>query len=370
MKSQHRKIRYGVIGLGHLAQTAVLPAFAQAHSNSTLCALITGDPSKAKKLAAQYQVKGVYGYEDFDKLLDDDLIDALYIALPNHLHFKYALRALEAGLHVLCEKPLTTSVKKAELLKKFSEKNDCKMMTAYRLHFEPANLKVIDICRSGDLGELKYFSSDFSFQVKDPQNIRLRKETVGGTLWDIGIYCINAVRNIYEAEPIEVFAFAGQGKDARFREVEESVSAVLKFPNDRLATFTCSFGASPASRFQVYGSKGGLTLENAYEIKNPRQLLTTMNGKERHTEFKSVDQFAPQLTYFSNCILKNELVEPSVEEGLADVRVIKALYKSIEKGKPVQMKPETLKKERPTMKMRASYPAIEEPRVFNAKAAH
>jgi predicted dehydrogenase len=138
-------------------------------------------------------------------------------------------------------------------------------MIAYRLHFEEANLQAIEIVQSGKLGRPRLFASTFTMQVKEG-NIRLQREMGGGTLYDIGIYCINAARYLFRAEPTEVVAFRANGEDARFRDVEEGISAIMRFPEDRMANFVCSFGGADVSAYEVVGSKGSLRLDPAYEL--------------------------------------------------------------------------------------------------------
>jgi glucose-fructose oxidoreductase len=213
------------------------------------------------------------------------------------------------------------------------------MMTAYRLHFEEANLDALKLVRSGKLGDLRYFSSDFSMQVTDPDNIRLKKETGGGPAWDIGIYCINAARTLFRAEPEEVFAYSAQRPgDKRFTEVPETVAVVMKFPEERFANFTCSFGADSASNFQLHGTKGSICVDNAYDYATPRKLEFTKDDKVVKTKnYRKADQFAPEILYFSNCVLNGKDPEPSALEGLNDVKVILAIYESAESGQPVRI---------------------------------
>jgi predicted dehydrogenase len=363
--SERSRIRYGVVGLGHIAQVAVLPAFAQAKKNSQLTALVTHDPKKARKLSSKYRVPAVYDYEHYEDLLNADVADALYICLPNHLHTDFAVRALRKGIHVLCEKPLALSETDCRAIADAAASSGAKVMTAYRLHFEQSNLKALDLCKRGKLGELRYFSSNFSYQVKDPGNIRLRQETGGGPVWDIGVYCINAVRTLFQSEPESVFAFAARNADKRFTEVDEMLSAVLRFPGDRLASFTCSFGADTAGSYEVYGTKGGLRLENAYEYATARELYLLKDGEvTKKTRFKKADQFAPEIAYFSNCILQDKDPEPSAEEGLKDVRVVEAINRSIETGLPIHLTGGG--HEGPTEDMAARYRPHGEPKVINA----
>ena len=258
-------MRYAVLGLGHIAQAAVLPAFKHARRNSVLAALVSGEEKKLKQLGRRYGVKRLCGYDEVDELFGSGEIDAVYIALPNDMHKEYTIRAARAGLHVLCEKPLAVTASDCEEMIAATRDAKVKLMTAYRLHFERANLEAAKLARTGKLGELRFFSSEFSMQVSD-DNIRLNPpEKGGGPLYDIGIYCINAARYCLAEDPVEVWATATRSSDKRFRDVDETVAATMRFKDERLATFTCSFGASDRSVFTITGTKGSVTLEPAYE---------------------------------------------------------------------------------------------------------
>src|SRR5678815_1235312 len=249
-RSAGRSVRYAVVGLGHIAQVAVLPAFRHARSNSELVALVSNDPVKQRRLGDQYRVPETYSYEEYELCLRSGDVDAVYIALPNNLHREFAVRAARAGVHVLCEKPLAVTEEDCEEIIRACAENHVKLMTAYRLHFNRSNLEAVKILKSGRIDEPRIFNSLFTMQVKEG-NIRLKKELGGGTLYDIGIYCINAARYLFRAEPTEVFAFSADRTEKRFREVDEMTSAVLRFPEDRLATFTSSFGAGDTSEYEV-----------------------------------------------------------------------------------------------------------------------
>jgi glucose-fructose oxidoreductase len=238
-------------------------------------------------------------------------------------------------------------------------------MTAYRLHFEKANLEAVKVLRSGQLGELRYFNSIFSMQANDP-NFRLEKKMGGGPLHDVGVYCINAARSLFGSEPIEVLAVTATGNDKRFREVPEMVSATLRFPGEKLATFVCSFGATDAAIYGVVGTKGRIELRNAYEYVEPIQLLMTIEGKESKREFPKRDQFAPELLYFSDCILRNKKPEPSGEEGLADVRIIEALYQSAKNGRAMKL-PGFSKRKRPVPVQEIHRPPVKKPELVRAR---
>ncbi|HYO58639.1 Gfo/Idh/MocA family oxidoreductase [Archangium sp.] len=362
MGKTSRTIGYAVVGLGHFAQDAILPAFKNAKKNSRLVALVSGDARKHRALGKRYGVP-VYGYDQYEECLALPEVDAVYIALPNSLHAEYAVRAARAGAHVLCEKPMALDENQCMDMIRAAEDSDVKLMTAYRLHFESANLEAMEAVRKGKIGEPRLFSSSFSFQIQGP-NIRIDREVGGGVLWDIGVYCVNAARYLFRAEPEEVFAFRARGKDERFAETEEAVSAVLRFPEDRLASFNVSFGAAPSSTYQLVGTKGSIRLDNAYDYKGKMTLELETKARKKRT-LPERDQIGPELVYFSDCILKDQEVEPSGWEGLADVRIIRALYESMESGRPVRLEPFE-KRMRPTQEQEQRLPPTQPPEMVNA----
>jgi predicted dehydrogenase len=362
-----QKVRYAVVGLGHIAQVAVLPAFAHAQ-NSELAALVSNDPEKLEKLGRRYKVKARFSYDQLDECLRSGVVDAVYIALPNHLHREYTERAARAGVHVLVEKPMAVTEEDCRSMIQVTEANGVKLMVAYRLHFEEANLKAIDLVQSGRLGEPRLFDSVFTMTVKEG-DIRLNpRELGGGTLYDIGIYCINAMRNLFGAEPMEVVAFSANNGDSRFLQCEETTSAILRFPGrERLASFTCSFGAADVSTYRVVGSEGDLVMDPAYEYADELKQRVTIKGRTRERTFPKRDQFAPELVSFSECILTGADPEPSGLEGLADVRVIRALYRSADTGRPVTLEPFS-KEDRPSLDQELKRPAVRKPELVNAES--
>ncbi|QRN97190.1 Gfo/Idh/MocA family oxidoreductase [Archangium violaceum] len=358
-----RQIGYAVVGLGHFAQDAILPAFKNARKNSRLVALVSGDPQKHRALGKRHGVP-VYTYDRYEECLALPEVDAVYIALPNAQHAEYAVRAARAGAHVLCEKPLALDENQCLEMIRAAEESDVKLMTAYRLHFESTNLAAMEAVRKGKIGEPRLFSSSFSFQIQGP-NIRIDREAGGGVAWDIGVYCINAARYLFRAEPEEVFAFKARGKDERFAETEEGLSAVLRFPEDRLASFNLSFGAAPTATYQLVGTQGSIRLDNAYEYKGKMTFELEAKGKKQKRTLPQRDQIGPELSYFSDCILKNQEVEPDGWEGLADVRIVRALYTSAETGRPVRLEPFE-KRRRPTAEQEQRRPPVEPPEPVNA----
>jgi predicted dehydrogenase len=359
-----RIVRYAVVGLGHIAQVAVLPAFTHARRNSKLVAMVSGDRTKRRELARRYSVQA-FDYHEYDECLR--LVDAVYIALPNSLHAEYTIRAARAGVHVLCEKPMAVTVGECRQMIAAAHKAQVKLMVAYRLHFEAITLAAIDLARSGALGELKYFNSSFSMTVRRG-DIRTKRAYGGGTLYDIGVYCINAARNLFRAEPTEVSAIAINSGTKALAEIDETTAATLRFGDDRLATFVTSFTAVDVSAYRVVGTKGELRADPAYEYSGGLEFALTVEGKRTRKKIGKHDQFAPQLLYFSDCILEDRLPEPSGEEGLQDVRIVQALYESARIGRPVQLPPFT-KHQRPTGRQRITRPGIRKPSLIKVQSA-
>lgn len=368
-RATKRVVRYAVIGLGHIAQAAVLPAFSHAKRNSVLAALVTGTDKKSRELGRRYGVERVYGYDEVDELFASGEIDAVYIALPNDQHKEYAIRAARAGLHVLCEKPMAVTARECEAMMRAARAARVKLMIAYRLHFERANLEVAQLARSGRLGELRFMNSEFAMQVSD-DNIRLRSpKQGGGPLYDIGVYCINAVRYCFGEDPIAVWASAARGKDRRFRNVDETIVAAMRFRDERLATFTCSFGAADRSVYTITGTRGSITVDPAYEYAVGLGYEMKVGERTRKKQFGKSDQFAPELLYFSDCVLNGRDPEPSGVEGLADVRIIEGMLRSIATGKWTSLKlPQ--RKRRATLRQEIRRPAVKrEPKLVAAASA-
>lgn len=367
-KSPHskspRKVRYAVVGLGHIAQVAVLPAFASA-TDSELTAIVSGDPAKRKQLAKKYRLQEAYTYEEYDQALAR--VDAVYLATPNHLHLDYAIRAAEAKVHVLCEKPMAVTAEDCRSMIEAAERNNVKLMIAYRLHFEAGNLEAIRLAQSGKLGDIRIFTSEFAQQVV-PDNIRTESvERGGGPVYDMGVYCINAARYLLRDEPVEVFAATANNGEKRFENAEEMTSVVMRFPGEQLATFTCSFGASDVSRYSLIGGKGMLTADPAYEYAMGIRHHLTVRGKSKTKVFPKRDQFAAEISYFSDCILKDKEPEPSGLEGLADVQIVQAIYQSARTHQIVAVSQLPAKK-KPALDQEIHRPAHGKPRTVRAKS--
>ncbi len=360
-------MRYAVVGVGWIAQEDFMPGVAKT-GNSVMTALVTGDPKKGRELSGKYEIEHVCGYDRFDALLGSEKIDAIYLATPNTMHRDFTIRALAAGIHVLCEKPMAPTAADCRAMIEAGRKSGAKLMIAYRLHFEEGTLEAIETVRSGKIGQARFFSAILTQSV-DPANHRTKGQLWAGPLADEGPYPINGVRNLFGAEPIEAFGrTASISGDPRFAEVPEMVNVWLRFPQERLAQFTVSYGSEALSEYRVSGTKGDLLMTLGFSWEKGQTLAVTVQGKTDETTFGKVDHFAGETKYFSDCVLDGKEPEPDGEEGLCDVAVINAIEKSIVSGK-VEPVEQVARTKRPTRDQVMKLPASKPPELVDAKPA-
>jgi len=331
-----KQIGYAVVGLGDIARTAVLPAFSRAAENSRLVAVVSGDRAKAQAVAGEFKATA-YGYDELRQCLQRDDVNAVYIALPNSMHCDYSVEAARAGVHVLCEKPMAVTADECRRMLRTCQTNRVKLMVAYRLHFQPAHMKAIGLVRAGHIGLPKTFSSDFTIRVEDPEDIRLQRRLGGGTVYDLGVYCINAARNLFGAEPAQVMAMTARTSRRYGGDVDETTVALIRFPDERVAHFHTSFGEEPASVFTIFGEEGFIRLWNPYAYTGNMRMEVVRGGEHEEQTFEATDQFASEIAYFSTSILQDRPPEPSGIEGLQDVRIVEAIYRSARDGRPVTL---------------------------------
>lgn len=363
-----RKVRYAVVGLGWISQAEFMPGV-QHTGNSEMVALVTGHEEKAEKLGALYGIERSCGYEDLDALLVSGDVDAVYLATPNFDHVEYAVKTLEAGVHLLLEKPMAVSVAECERIIAASEKTGAKLMVAYRLHFEPGTLKAIERVRDGEIGTVRMFNSTFSQPVSG-QNHRAKNGFWAGPVPDMGPYPINAVRNLFGAEPIEVFATGVCTDPERFRDnagkpFDDTVAVTLKFESERVASFVLSYNGGDVDDFRVVGATGDLYSNPAYQVGSAIEHEVTIRKKKSSESFRKTDHFGGELKYFSDCILKGANPEPDGEEGLLDVRVIAAIEQALLTGQVQHLAP-YYRKRRPMGAQLETLGAVSEPKLVGA----
>jgi predicted dehydrogenase len=331
-QGESRSIGWCIVGLGRISMDHFMPGVKEGQTGR-IVALVSGHRDKAKKQAAMYGVadSAIYSYEDYDRIRENKEIDAVYIALPNSMHAEYTIRAAKAGKHVLCEKPMATSVADSQAMIEACRAAGKKLMIAYRCQYEPVNLKAIELIRTGAVGAVQAIESCNGFNISAGEWRLNRKLAGGGPLMDVGIYSLNACRYLTGEEPGDIHANSSViDHDGRFNEVEENVGWTMKFPSGIVASCNTSYGADMNGFYRVHGSKGTIELFPAfgYEGIHLRAGLAGGQRIDMPSPQHGYEQFTVQADYFSNCIWNNKEPKSDGEEGLRDMKLMSTIYQA------------------------------------------
>ena len=332
------RLGWAIVGLGSYAINQVIPGFADAR-RSKMTAFVSGNPQKARDLGARYGVERLYDYGNYDSIAADPTIDCVYIVLPVGLHAEYSIRALEAGKHVLCEKPMASTSAECEAMIAAAKANDRQLGVGYRVHFEPHNREALRRIRAGEIGAMRYIQCDHGFNASldyPPHKWRLEKALGGGgSMYDVGIYGINTSLMMLEEEPVEVSAaYAYPKDDPRFAEVEGGIDWRMRMPSGISVQGSSSYCYGPyASRQRYFGSEASIVMDPATTYYDNR--LVIEGGGDPRREIgagNSRDQFAAQLDGFSQAARENRPHLTPGEMGLRDLRLMEAMYRSADNG--------------------------------------
>ena len=337
------RVGFAIVGLGRLSLEELLPAFAECKQARPV-ALVSGTPEKLKAVGAQYGIKSeaLYSYADFDKIAENPEVKVVYIVLPNGMHHEYVLRAARAGKHVLCEKPMANTSAEAREMVAACRAASVKLMIAYRCQYEPYNRRATDLLRSGELGAARFIEASNTQVQGEVEQWRFKKALAGGgALPDIGLYCLNGARFYSGEEPVEVFArIHSTPGDARYREVEESIAFMLRFPSGLIANCAASYGAHESKDLRVRLEKGWIDVENAFAYEGQSMRVATRDGKSeaiRELRLGQKNQFAQEIDHMAQCVLQDRTPRTPGEEGLQDHVIMEALYRSAETGAAVAL---------------------------------
>ncbi|HWI85837.1 MAG TPA: Gfo/Idh/MocA family oxidoreductase [Sphingomonas sp.] len=328
----HRRVGYAIVGLGTYGLRVIVPQFVNCR-NSRLVAVVSGDRLKAKRVATQYGLpdRSIYDYQNFDTIADNPDVDIAYVCLPNSMHAEYVIRAAKAGKHVMCEKPMAVSVAECEAMIAACKQAGRKLMIGYRCHFEATNLEAMRLAASGAVGTRRYLRSEHGFVQRDPSLWRLKRAlSGGGSLMDMGIYSLQAARYMTGEEPIAVYAHESTDKnDPRFHEVEDRIEWELEFASGVIASCLSMYSANQ-NHVLLVGDTGRIEMEPATRYSD-NHLWTGRDGRE--TEIAPppgprATQFAGQLDHFADCVVLDKEPIVSGEEGLRDIRIVEAIYRS------------------------------------------
>ena len=334
-----RKLGYAIVGLGNYATNQIMPRIKDCEF-AELKALVSGTPAKLERYGAEYGIPKThwYNYQNYDSIRDNPDIDLVYVVLPNSMHAEYSIRASKAGKHVLCEKPMAISPAECEAMIAAAKKAGKKLMIGYRCHFEQYNLHAIQLVKSGLVGVPKVITAESGFYAQPGQWRLDHPYSGGGSLMDIGIYSLNAARYLAGEEPIEVRAIESTDRsDPRFRNVEDQIDFQLRFPAGIIANCVSSYSTGH-NDYRVTGTKGWVGMEPATPYEG-HQMWKRVAGKTEPIVLPAPakTQFVGQLDHLAECAMSGREPIVSGEEGLRDMRLIEAIYKSAREGRAIKL---------------------------------
>jgi predicted dehydrogenase len=333
LRTSPKKSGVALIGLGEFAYDQLVTVFQQARY-ARLAAVVTDEPDKAEAWQREFGFpdSGRYDYDTFDRVADNPDVDLVYVVVPNALHRGYVERAARAGKHVLCEKPIATTVRDAEAMIAACRKADVQLAMSYRLRFEPHHQELVRLARERRYGKIKLIESGYGFGVRDDQTSRLDPAlSGGGPLLDAGIYAVHAARWLAGEEPVSVTAQAIKTNPEKFAEVEETLTWQLRFPSGILATSSTSF-AFEVQRLTVWAEYGHfeLTQPFGYGPFRGRTPEGPIRKRDVNSQLRLVDETA-------RCLLRGEPVPVPGPEGLNDLRIIDAIYEAARTKREVRL---------------------------------
>jgi len=329
-----RNVRFGIISAAAIAKDVMIPAIRRAQGAEVVA--IASESGKASQAARELGIPKAY--DNYEQLLDDPDIDAVYIPLPNSLHAEWTIRAAQKKKHVLCEKPASLCEKDVRCMIETCEENGVLFMEAFMYQFHPQHERVKQLLADGAIGDIKYMRTHFSFYLQDREtNIRMNHELGGGSLFDVGCYCVHSTRHILDAEPVELFV---QSHFDPHRSVDLTSNGWMKMENGVLAQFTCSFDMFFQNGYEVVGTKGKIVVPRAYrpDVDGGEGRITVMtdDGNVRE-ETASGDQYALQIEHFSRSILEGTPLLYSSERMIKQARALDACRTSMKTGAIVRL---------------------------------
>ncbi len=334
-----RKLGVALVGLGNYSTGQLAPALQQTRF-CQLAGIVTGSPAKAAQWQKQYRLPAgnCYDYKTFDRIADNPAIDIVYVVLPNALHAEYVVRAAQAGKHVICEKPMATSVADARRMIAAMEKAGRKLSIGYRLHFEPHNQAMMRLGQAQTYGAIRHLAADNGFKFDSgstPWRVD-KKLSGGGPLMDMGIYCLQGCLYTKGQVPVAVTAsFTPETGTGYFKEVEAGVNWQLRFADGSVADCRTTYADNMPGRLRADATGGWLELAPAFGYGG---LAGRTSKNDGLLNLPNINQQAAQLDDFAQCVLLNKPTRVPGEMGLRDVQLLQAIYRAAETGQPVSTK--------------------------------
>lgn len=320
------EVRWGVLSTARIGRNAVTPAIQKSH-NGRVQAVASRSMENARAYASELDIPRAHG--SYEALLADSEIDVVYVPLPNALHKEWVVRAAEAGKHVLCEKPLALDPIECSEMQAAADANGVKLMEAFMYRFHPRSRDAFEIAASDRLGKVRSIRSAFSFKLRAADDIRRDPELGGGSLMDVGCYCVNVTRSLLGREPEAVQAFARIGPSG----VDEELFATLRFEGGVHAQFHCALSLPRHEEVLVIGDRARLVWPRSFlPGEDPVELQIETSEEVETIRHDGVDEYQLMVEHFADCVLEDRTPRYSAAEAGANMAVIRALYASAEQG--------------------------------------
>jgi predicted dehydrogenase len=321
------RVKWGIVSTADINRK-VIPG-AHASDKVELIAVASRDQSRAEAYAREWEIPRAYG--SYEALLADPEVEAVYISLPNTLHAEWSIKALDAGKHVLCEKPYTRHPEEVESSFDAAERNDRLLSEAFMYRHNPQTAKLAELVRDGAIGELRLIRSAFSYGLYDHENIRLRTDVEGGALMDVGCYNVSGSR-LLGGEPERVWGEAWYGPSG----TDWVFNGTLRFPGNVLASFDCATALVERDELEAIGSEGSLFFDDPWHCVHPVIELRRDDGVER-IELEPVDSYRLELENVSDAIRGEAELLLGREDALGQARALEALHRSATTGAPISL---------------------------------
>ena len=333
-----KKVRWGILSTANIAQTQLIPAMIRAKNAQVTAIATQSDIAKAKEVADIFEIEKVY--DDYELLLQDQDIDAVYIPLPNHLHKQWVVKAAEYGKHILCEKPAGLSVEECETIKNACKKYNVYFMEGFMYYFHPQHERVKELIQNGTIGDIHYMEAGFSFLLPHDErakNIRMDSKKGGGSIYDIGCYTIHAIRHVLGSEPTAVQAF---GKVDEVSGVDTDTVTYLTMDNGVRAVFDTSFNLPMRHEYRIFGSEGTISVPRAYrpDLHGGEGKIMIEKTGNHYTEYIQGDQYCLEVEHFSEVILHPQTtLKLDYSNMLKNMRVVEACYESLKSNNQITL---------------------------------
>lgn len=322
------KIRWGILSTANIGRGRVIPAFKLA-KNGEVTAVASRDLEKARAFAAEMGIPVAYG--SYEELINDPNIDAIYNPLPNSLHAEWSIKCAEAGKPVLCEKPLASDADEAQKMVDAFTSRGILFTEGFMYRFHPLADKVKQMVESGAVGRLSTISATFTFSVRSEDNIRLSKELAGGSLMDVGCYCINLMRLMTGEEPVSGKAIANWGERS---DVDEQLVGLLQFPSGVLGHFDCGVRQQWVHTYELRGTAGRILLEKGFTVQPHEEPIIRHWRGDHYEEIKlpAINHYTVMAEDFADALLNKRPPRFSPQDGVNNMRVIDMLLKDARMG--------------------------------------